>query len=111
MKWQHWLDPVGQYIEVIVAVKSQFVFAAGTRGGAWMARPAMVARSGTACRALTAMCGAVSLSRKLMTDAKKQKEPAGCRRYEMADEQSGRPRSTATLPIGKIVLLGGGFFA
>jgi hypothetical protein len=26
MKWQHWLDPVGQYTSLIVAVKSQFVF-------------------------------------------------------------------------------------
>jgi hypothetical protein len=26
MEWQHWLDPVGQYTGVILAVKSQFVF-------------------------------------------------------------------------------------
>jgi hypothetical protein len=32
MKWQHWLDPVGQYTGIILAVKSQFVFVVSSAG-------------------------------------------------------------------------------
>jgi hypothetical protein len=73
MEWQHWLDPVGQYIELIVAVKSQFVFAAGTQGGAvvrgWLGRDGGAFGHGMPCPHCG--CGGVSLSGKLMTDGEK----------------------------------------
>ena len=40
MKWQHWLDPVGQYTSLIVAVKSQFVFGAHIVGFSSTGNPA-----------------------------------------------------------------------
>src|ERR1700722_2752283 len=40
MKWQHWLDPVGQYTDLIVAVKSQFVFGAHIVGFSSTGNPA-----------------------------------------------------------------------
>jgi hypothetical protein len=40
MKWQHWLDPVGQYTSLIVAVKSQFVFVAHIVGFSSTGNPA-----------------------------------------------------------------------
>ena len=40
MKWEHWLDPVGQYTSLIVAVKSQFVFGARIVGFSSTGNPA-----------------------------------------------------------------------
>src|SRR5580704_3001595 len=98
MKWQHWLDPVGQYTSIIVAVKSQFVFVWSSVG--FSLRRKLLQAKWSHCRKFRQRWGWI------LPAASKPK-----RTKPRASQESIKQDVLSRWRRLKPTLLGGGFFA